>query len=78
MAKFKSLLLKSNLELCSRKTLCKHNKNHILTKGDFRLCVKNPTQGESYYCLECAKDMVADSKSKLSFLESELNQLNSQ
>ncbi|STF58903.1 Uncharacterised protein [Escherichia coli] len=47
MAKFKSLIVSAKFEVASRKTTCKHDKKHVITKGEFRLSVKNSTQGES-------------------------------
>lgn len=75
MAKFKSLVVSAKIELASRKTSCKHNKQHVISKGEFRLSVKNSTQGESYYCIPCARDMITQSKVKLESLERELNSL---
>lgn len=73
MAKFKSLIISAKFEVVSRKTLCKHDKKHVMTKGELRLNVKNSTQGESYYCLSCAKAMVTDSQSKLDSFKNELD-----
>ena len=73
MPKLKSLVVSSKIEVASRKTCCKHNKQHVISKGEFRLSVKNPTQGESYYCIPCAKDMVEQSKAKLEDLEQQLS-----
>ncbi|EBO4153022.1 MULTISPECIES: hypothetical protein [Enterobacteriaceae] len=75
MAKFKSLIVGAKFEVASRKTTCKHDKKHVITKGEFRLSVKNPTQGESYYCLSCAKTMVTESLAKLEGFKSELDSL---
>ncbi|MEI7341447.1 hypothetical protein WCT87_08155 [Pectobacterium brasiliense] len=75
MAKFKSLIVGAKFEVASRKTACKHDKNHVITKGEFRLSVKNPTQGESYYCISCARDMLIQSLIKLEGLKSQLDSL---
>lgn len=75
MAKFKSLIVGTKLEVTSRKTICKHDKSHVITKGELRLSVKNSTQGVSCYCLSCAKTMVAESLSRLEGLKSELDSL---
>lgn len=75
MAKFKSLIVSAKFEVVSRKTVCKHDKKHVITKGEFRLSVKNSTQGESYYCLSCAMDMINQSQIKLEGLKSQLDSL---
>ncbi|HIF9369769.1 TPA: hypothetical protein ACX6RS_001835 [Photobacterium damselae] len=75
MAKFKSLIVSAKLEVVLRKTVCKHDKKHVMTKGEIRMRVKNSTQGESYYCLSCAKIMVTESISKLEELKIECDSL---
>lgn len=75
MAKFKSLIVSAQFELVLRKTVCKHDKNHVMTKGEMRMKIKNSTQGESYYCLSCAKTIVAESISKLEYLKIECDSL---
>ncbi|MFP1799270.1 hypothetical protein [Lonsdalea quercina] len=75
MAKFKSLIVGAKFEVASRKTACKHDKKHVITKGEFRLSVKNSTQGESYYCISCARDMLIQSLVKLEGLKSQLDSL---
>ena len=75
MAKFKSLIVSAKFEVASRKTACKHDKKHVITKGEFRLSVKNSTQGESYYCLSCAEDMMSQSQIKLEGLKNQLDSL---
>jgi hypothetical protein len=40
MAKFKSLIVGAKFEVASRKTTCKHDKKHVITKGEFRLSVR--------------------------------------
>lgn len=75
MAKFKSLIVSSKFEVASRKTSCKHDKKHVINKGEFRLSVKNTTQGESYYCISCASDMLIQSLVKLEGLKNQLDLL---
>lgn len=75
MAKFKSLIVRAKFEVVLRKTVCKHDKKHVMTKGEIRMSVKNSTQGESYYCLSCAKTMVAESISKLEDFKNERDSL---
>lgn len=75
MANFKSLIISSKFEITSRKTKCKHDKNHVVVKGEFRLTIKNSNQGESYYCLSCAKDMITQSQIKFDGLKNQLNSL---
>lgn len=72
MAKFKSLIVSAEFEVASRKTICRHDKKHEITKGEFRLSVKNSTQGKSYYCLSCAADMISLSQSKLDEIKKQL------
>ncbi|WP_289366107.1 hypothetical protein [Pantoea stewartii] len=76
MAKFKSLIIGAQVEVASRKTSCKHNKEHIISNGEFRLKVKNSTQGQSYYCINCGNDMIVQSKKKLEELEQQIKMLN--
>lgn len=75
MASFKSLIVGAKLEITARKTKCKHDKNHVIIKGEFRLNVKNSTQGESYYCLSCAREMVNQSQTKFDDLKNQLESL---
>lgn len=63
------MILSSNIEVAERKTLCQHNKQHVISKGESRLKIKNLGQGYSYYCLTCAASMITMSKNQLELLE---------
>lgn len=72
MAKMKNLILKCQIETAQRKHYCKHNKKHIISRGELRLAItlNDGRATKIYYCKECALKMIEQAKLDLCRLES--------
>ena len=71
MAKVKRLILKCEVDKAQRKHVCKHNKNHVIQKGDLRLTLtlSDGRATKERYCKECAIKMIEQSFEELNNLK---------
>jgi hypothetical protein len=70
----RSVLLRLEVRPAGKLCRCKHNKNHLITKGQPRLVVREPGPGtpEYGYCAECAAEMLSLAAARLSELREAL------
>lgn len=76
MAKMKKLVLKCEIGTAQKKHSCKHNQNHIISKGDLRLTLilNDGRATKVNYCKECALKMIEEAQAGLHELETKLKQ----
>lgn len=70
----KSLLLRVDVREAGKLCRCKHNREHVITRGELRLVVKEPGPGtpEYGYCAACAREMLAKAEEHLAELRADL------
>jgi len=65
MPQFKSLLKRHVVETAQRKRTCKHDKLHLITKGQKCLVVYEGDRRRYVYCAACAKEMLRVARDRI-------------
>jgi len=73
MAKYPSLIKKTEIFQAKKETKCSFNKRHVMKKGDIYLLIKSPTittpfSREKKYCNQCAAHILSDAEENLRIL----------
>jgi len=64
MARMKSLIIRTEIDVALKSHNCQHSSKHRITKGEKRLKVRNGRSWD-HYCLECAKNILQHDAQKL-------------
>lgn len=72
MGRLKSLVIKAELDTALKSHNCQANDNHRISKGESRLKVSNG-RSYNYYCIMCAKHILATDIKKLQTLEKHID-----
>jgi ribosomal protein S4E len=73
MGKAKSFLQTISIDKAIKSHSCKHNKKHIINKGDIRLKLKVGRTFQ-HFCIECAKESLEKDIKELNTILIELNE----
>ncbi len=70
----RSLLLRIEVREAGRQAQCRHDRSHLIAKGEARFIVRNPgpAGGEKGYCAECGAAMVELARQVLDEIERQL------
>jgi hypothetical protein len=70
----RSLLLKIEVREAGRRAQCRHDRSHLIAKGETRFIVRNPgpAGGEKGYCAECGASMLELARRELDEIERQL------
>lgn len=74
MSRAKSLLKKFVVTQAERTHYCKHNRNHRIQKGQWRLTVKEG-YNTSNFCIECSKVFLANAKEEIEKIMNKFNSI---
>ena len=73
MAAVRDIIAHIAVEAAQRRRICHHNrKQHGVTAGQSCLVIADAQGGKKNYCKECAIDILAKAKVKISALEREI------
>jgi len=73
MPNHKLLILRVILEPAIRRRYCCHKKEHVISKGELSIVVKEGQYKRKVYCKECALAMIKISFCRLKELEEKCN-----
>jgi hypothetical protein len=70
----RSLLLRIEVREAGRQAQCRHDRTHLIERGDVRFIVRNPgpAGGEKGYCAECGAAMLESARRELDEIERQL------
>lgn len=72
--RYRSLLLKIEVREAGRQAQCRHERSHLIKKGEPRFIVRNPgpAGGEKGYCADCGAAMLESARRELDEFERHL------
>lgn len=70
----RSLLLKIEVREAGKQAHCRHDRDHVISKGEIRFIVRNPgpAGGEKGYCADCGVSMLKQARRELDEIERQL------